>query len=142
VTWEFKAYEQIDHTGDIGIRVEGPSREEVFRNAGLAFFDLLGTWGDPEFSEERAIRLEESSAVDLLVSWLSELNFLHQTEGLVLFDFEVEIPCPSVLRARARGRKVDPSHDLVDLEVKAVTYHLCRFESAEDGFWAQVIFDV
>jgi len=140
--WEFKGYEQFDHTGDIGIRVKAAAREELYTRAGLALLDLLGTWGEPQPNIERVIELEETAEVDLFVAWLSELNFLFQTEGLVFFEFEIGFPRRFRLRARARGRKVSAGHNEVDLEIKAVTYHLCRVERSEKGYSAQVIFDV
>jgi SHS2 domain-containing protein len=142
VGWEFKDYEQIEHTGDICILVEGESREELYRKAGLAFFDLLGDWGDPGTGEERTIELEEEGEVDLFVEWLSELNFLHQTEGLVFCDLEVKFPEEGNLRAIVRGREIDPDRDEVSLEIKAVTYHLCEVNTEKKPYSARVIFDV
>jgi SHS2 domain-containing protein len=142
VGWEFKDYEQIEHTGDICILVKGESREELYVKAGLAFFDLLGDWGDPGTDEVRTIELEEEAEVDLFVEWLSELNFLHQTEGLVFFELHVEFPEPQKLRARVKGREIDPDKDEVTLEIKAVTYHHCEVNTGEKPYSARVIFDV
>ncbi|MCK4436526.1 archease, partial [bacterium] len=36
-----KKYETFDHTADLGIRVFGKTREELFANAGYAMFDIL-----------------------------------------------------------------------------------------------------
>jgi len=142
VGWGFKDYRQIEHTGDICILVEGDSREDLYRKAGLAFFDLLGDWGDPGTGEERTIELDEPGETDLFVAWLSELNFLHQTEELVFFEMDVGFPESGHLMATARGRKIDPGKDTVTLEVKAVTYHCCEVDTKRKPFSARVIFDV
>ena len=36
-----KKYETIDHTADLGIRVLGRNRRELFVNAAYALFDLI-----------------------------------------------------------------------------------------------------
>ncbi|MBD3289499.1 archease, partial [candidate division KSB1 bacterium] len=36
-----QGYEQIEHTGDVGIRVYGESLEEIFASAATGMFDII-----------------------------------------------------------------------------------------------------
>ncbi len=135
-------YEIIDHTADIGIRVRGESLESLFQSAGAAFFDIIGTWGKPGDSHVLKVRLEAEAVADLFHDWLDELNFLHQTQDLVFFEFEIEKIREVLLEATVRGRKIDRTQDSLHLEIKAVTHHELNVEKKPDGWRAAVIFDI
>lgn len=135
-------YEIIDHTADIGIRVFGRTRKELFQNAALAFFDIVGKWGKVDMSLVETIRLEGTDDADLFQRWLDELNFLFQTRELVFHEFDVRFPSDLVLEAEARGRKLDLDIDDVSLDIKAVTHHELKVEQKPTGWHASVIFDI
>lgn len=135
-------YQQIEHTADIGILVEGQDIQELFANAGFAFFDL--TW-ELEAVEERLfypLELEEESLTDLLIGFLRELLYLNQAEDYIFKRFEIKAASDTRLEALAFGEKYDPGRHKGKEEIKGVTYHQARVEKKGDRYQARVIFDI
>jgi len=77
----------------------------------------------------------------LLVSWLQELLYLLDTEDLVFARFQVRIHDFS-LEATAWGDVFDPNIHTMKTEIKAVTYHQLEVTKNDQGWQAQVIFDI
>jgi SHS2 domain-containing protein len=133
-------FEFLEHTADIGIRARGGSREEAFRASGEGLARLMGIWF-PREGEERNVQAEGPDLEALLVAWLDELIFLHESEGAGFGEVRVDRVGERLVDARVRlapigGRQVE------GVGVKAATYHRVRvFE--EDGDWvAEVFLDV
>ncbi|MCD6461912.1 MAG: archease [Thermoplasmata archaeon] len=139
MTWEI-----LDHTADIGIRVEADSLAGAFAEAAEAMFHIM-IEGERKTLEER--RLEMSSpAVDmLLVDFLSELLFLFETEYFVVSRAEVSLEEREgkwSLSARLLGELFDPDRHGVNFEIKAVTYHMLEAVESLEGGRVQVLFDI
>ncbi len=66
----------IPHTADIGLSVTAASREELFADAVFGLRSLLLSKISLKNSDLKKIQLEAITLEDLLVQWLSELNFL------------------------------------------------------------------
>jgi SHS2 domain-containing protein len=137
-----KRYEQIDHTADVGFRVFGATLEELFENAAFALFDIMFNLETVGARQERELRIESSDRVALLVDWLSELNFLFFTEGMVFKEFEILELANTALQATARGEPYDPERHEIFTEVKAITYHGLEINKTDEGWEAQVILDL
>jgi SHS2 domain-containing protein len=137
------AYEIIDHTADIGIRVKGSSLEELFVFAAEAMFDLMAPPKRsliPSISYPVAV--EADGADQLLVKWLQDLHLAYDMRRLVLTHFWIdEISTTSVVGG-GKGQKFDDSRHRAGTQIKAVTYHHLRVEQT-NGMWiAEVIFDI
>ena len=135
------SFEFIDHTADAGIRVEAPTLEDLFETAGLAFTELVTSADSVDCRVERRFKLEEDDMETLLVSWLQELLYLLDTEDLVFARFQVRIHDFS-LDATAWGDVFDPNIHTIKTEIKAVTYHQLEVAKNDQGWQAQVIFDI
>lgn len=135
------SFQFIDHTADVGIRVEAPTLEDLFETAGLAFTELVTNAESLDCSVERRFKLEEDDIETLLVSWLQELLYLLDTEELVFARFQVALHGFS-LEATAWGEVFDPDRHMIKTEIKAVTYHLLEVAKRDQGWQAQVIFDI
>ncbi len=137
-------YEIIDHTADIGIRVQGGSMEEVFLQAAEAMFDLMIGQKRPLIPAiEVPIRVEAATPDELLVRWLSELLFLFESRRLVLTRFWIDRIDGSALEGAAKGLKFDETRHTRKLLLKAVTYHGLKLAQGPGGRWqAEVIFDI
>ena len=131
----------IDHTADAGIRVEAPTLEDLFETAGLAFTELVTSVDAVDCRLERRFTLEEDDIETLLVSWLQELLYLLDTENLVFGRFQVKLDNLS-LEAAAWGDVFDPKIHPIKTEIKAVTYHQLEVTKSNQGWQAQVIFDI
>ena len=135
------SFEFIDHTADVGIRVEAPTLEDLFETAGLAFTEVVTSAESLDCSVEQRFKLEEDNIETLLVSWLQELLYLLDTEELVFSRFQVRLHDCS-LEATAWGEVFDPDRHMIKTEIKAVTYHQLEVAESDQGWQAQVIFDI
>ena len=135
------SFEFIDHTADVGIRVEAPTLEDLFETAGLAFTEVVTSAESLDCSVERRFKLEEDNIETLLVSWLQELLYLLDTEELVFARFQVKLHDCS-LEATAWGEVFDPDRHMIKTEIKAVTYHQLEVAESDQGWQAQVILDI
>ncbi|ASJ04641.1 archease [Thermococcus barossii] len=141
-----RTWEHYDHTADVGIRGYGSTLEEAFEAVALALFDVMVDVRKVETRECREVEVEEEDLEALLYSFLEELLVLHDVEGLVFGDVEVEIE-KSVegyrLRAKACGEVLDYEKHGPKEEVKAITYHEMKIEQLPDGRWmAQLVPDI
>ena len=135
------SFEFIDHTADAGIRVEAPTLEDLFETAGSAFTELVTSVDSIECRVERRFKLQEDDIENLLVSWLQELLYLLDTEDLIFARFQVKLHDFS-LEATAWGDVFDPNIHAMKTEIKAVTYHQLEVTKSDQGWQAQVIFDI
>ncbi len=133
------AFEEVDHTADRAIVARGASLQELFENAARGMNAILGFRPDPGAAPEaRRIALEAVDAEGLLVSWLSELAFLAETESLGFERFGFERFSPTALAATAFGRKAAAMEKLI----KAVTYHDLAIRREGGIYTARIVFDV
>ena len=135
-------YELIDHTADIGVRVNGGSLPELFEHAAFAMFDIMLDISGVQPAVEREFACRSDSIEDLLVEWLGNVLYVFDTERIVFSRFRVERLDGQFLSARASGEHFDPGrHDLKTM-IKAVTYHNLCVRQLSDGYEASVIFDI
>ncbi len=132
-------YEEIEHTADVGIRAYGQTASEIFAAAAEGLFALVADLSRVEPKGEVEIRLASDDLPKLLVAWLSELLYLHETQHLLFSKFEVRVR-GTKLAAKAWGEAIDRRRHELKLAVKAVTYHRLSVDP-EKGV-AEVIFDV
>ena len=137
-----KKYEFIEHTADSGLKAYGASIEELFVHAAEGLFDVLVSTKNVEETEERVIDVDAEAVDNLMVSWLSELLYLYDTERLVFSCFQIQQIENNRLKAVARGEVLDPTRHEIKTGIKAVTYHQLYLEETEAGWEAQVIFDI
>ena len=136
--------EIIDHTADFGFILQGaPDTATLFSCAAKTFFDQIGKWADRKEGqlEEEGIQLEAEDLEELLHDFLSDLNFRHQARSRVYQRFSLKIDPPALLNGKIYGREIT-GDDEIELEVKAVTYHMLEVTREEDGYHAQILFDI
>ena len=139
-----KQYEFIDHTADIIARAHGATLPDAFASAARAMFDVIT--GGAEIGTDRRfeIKIESIDREGLLVGFLSELIVIHETENVVLSEFEVELFDSTRLRAVSRGESFDPHRHGDGTPVKGISYHMIEItEDSNDRSWTvQVLFDI
>lgn len=132
-------YEEIDHTADVGIRAFGTNLTELFVNAAEGMFSLVANLDAVRPVGEVEIRLRADDIPTLLLRWLSELLYLHETQHFLFSSFDVSVS-DTTLRALARGETIDKTRHELKLAIKAVTRH--RLAVDEQKGVAEVIFDI
>ncbi len=135
-------YEIVDHTADIGIRLRASSLEELFQGAALAFYDLLVESSSVESRETRRLHVEADAVDELMVAWLSELLYLFETERFLACRVQIEHMSEHELEARLEGEEFNPDKHKLLLLFKGVTFHQLEVRKTQEGWVAQVIFDV
>ena len=133
---------EFDHTGDLGIEVEGESLAAVFEEAALGMFGLLTDLSTVNDLNEYHVSVNGADVVELLLNWLSELNFMHLTERVLFCRFNVKILDDGRLGGSAGGEPIDPIRHKIYTEIKAVTYHEMAVEKRNDRWHARIIFDI
>jgi len=132
----------INHTADVGYRLFAPTLAELFAVAGRALFDAITELDSIQSQLERKIEVEAGDIEALFVAWLSELNYRCITDLELYGEFLIEEILPTTVHATVRGEKIDPARHVIQTEIKAVTYHELYVRQVENGWEAQVIFDV
>jgi SHS2 domain-containing protein len=134
-----KRFEELEHTADCGIRAYGATLSELFANAAAGMFSLITDLDAVKPVGEYEVRVRSKDTEALLFDFLSELLFVHETQKLLLSEFDVRLANLSV-DARARGEKIEKGRHPLHLNLKAVTYHGMIVD--EEGGVVQVIFDI
>ena len=132
----------LDHTADLGILVYGKDLQELFTNAGEAFFTIITDLRRVRESTERTIQIESSNLEDLMVNWLGELLYLHDVDGLLFKSFSIDELRNRTMKARAKGEVFQEGRHVIKTEIKAVTYHQIQVKEERGGWRARIIFDL
>ena len=135
------SFQFINHTADAGILVKAKTLEGMFETAALGFSELITRVDSLNCLIQRQFRLQEEDMETLLVSWLQELLYLLDTEGLIFGRFQVKLE-NLTLEATAWGEVFDPEIHTMKTEIKAITYHQLEVVENDQGWKAQVIFDI
>jgi SHS2 domain-containing protein len=136
-------YEELDHTADLGVVVRGHTADEALARLVLALSQLL-TGGRAVVAERAlSIGVEAGNRAAMAVDVLRELLYRFDTEGAVPASCEVRrFDEASGTEAIVEVGNYDPQAYAEGTDLKAVTLHAAHFEPDEQGWLAQVVFDV
>lgn len=130
--------EELSHTADVGLRARGATPAELFSCLAVGMFGLIGP--RPETRDRRrTVTVESLDAESLIVDWLSELLYLHETTGEVYDHCTITRWAPTKLEAVVEG---GPPAGSPLRSIKAVTYHGLRLQEEPGGWLAEVYFDI
>ncbi len=135
-------YTLIDHTADLGIRVEGSDPADLFRGMAMAMLDQLTELDALEGVEETEITVDGEDWPDLMVNWLRELLYLWFGEEKLVKKVEVLSISEHRISARVASDPYDPTNHTIKKEIKAATYHQLQVKEGPSGWEAAVIFDL
>jgi SHS2 domain-containing protein len=135
-------FREFEHTGDIGIELEAPDRNELFRRAAIAIAALLVERSGVAAAEEREVTVKAASDEDMMHDLLEDLLTLFIVDTFIWSDASVQVRDDGSLRVRLYGERFDPARHEFRGEIKAVTYHQLSVRQSVEGWKARVIFDV
>jgi len=137
-----KNYEIFEHTADIGLRIRAKSLEELFKNAGLAIFEVSTKrqYVRNKTHTDIFIKLQAEDLEELFVTWLNELLSLSSAKGLVFHNIKISKLVDFNLEATVTGS--DINNFQVHNEIKAATYHQLKIHQSGNEWVADVILDV
>ncbi|PSM46084.1 protein archease [Chroococcidiopsis sp. CCALA 051] len=133
-----KGFEEVEHTADRTYRIWGQSLAELFVQAAKRLYYLVGMQLAAAPQVIREISLQGVDNESLLVAWLNELLYLHESENLGYEQIKILQLDGKTLHAKVTG-----SHARQWLkDLKAATYHNLAIHSTETGFEATLVLDV
>ena len=136
-------FEILDHTADIGILVRAKTLEGLFAGAAQAMMQILCPHCSIAARENHLLHLYGEDRQELMVNWLSELNFLLQTRQFLTAKADISKLSDQELRVQVSGERINPMAHVIRTEIKAVTYHRIQVHQDTAGDWqAQIYFDV
>ena len=131
-------FEEIEHTADWAYRVRGENLAQLFIQATLGLYALVGMELVSGTKTTRLIKLKAIDRESLLVAWLNELLYLHESEDLGFEGIEIQHLDETTLQAKVTGGAT--RRWLKD--VKAVTYHNLAIRETESGLEVTLVLDV
>ncbi|RMH70927.1 MAG: archease [Gemmatimonadetes bacterium] len=132
----------FDHTADVGLAVQANTLSALFTEAAEGMFRIIADLDTVEPRQSKKIQVSASTPVRLMVYWLEELLFLHETEQMLFCSFTINTICQTALTATIWGEPLDPQKHILNTEIKAVTYHNLHV-GYNGAYWtAQIIFDL
>lgn len=137
-----KRFDIIEHTADVGIEAYGVELEEAFANAAYAMFTLIVDLDGVKEEVRRRIAVQAEDQESLLASWLNELLYLFDTEGIIFKRFEVTELGEKSLKAVGYGELIDTARHSLKTGIKAATYYMLRVAREDDKYSVRVIFDL
>ncbi len=145
-TKDTSKFEEIEHTADIGIRACGDTLPELFANLAFGMLHIITGRKESQLILNRSVKIEGPSLIDLLVGWLSEMNYLLTVDHYLTNGIEVQSIEQKhgnfVLNADLFGQDSTPIEQNFMTEIKAVTYHQLICEKRNNEYIGQVIFDI
>ncbi len=135
----------FDHTGDVGVRLEGRTVDDVFREAALAFTETLTDPGAVAARMSQRVVLAAASLEDLLVDWLDELVYRFEVQNLLVADASASVredPPGWSLQGELRGEAFDPARHPIKVLIKGITYHQLDVRKTGDRWVTSVVFDI
>jgi SHS2 domain-containing protein len=137
-----KTYEIIEHTADIGIRVEAKDLKGIFVNSAQAIFEIIA---EPKPAKNQILKKfqinqEAANLQELFINWLNELLSLASAKEVVFSQFQIIKLDYNSLEAVAAGRAAENYR--INKEIKAATHHRLIIRKTRAGWLAEIIFDV
>ena len=145
-----KDFEQISHTADIQMRVYGATKEELFHNALVGMFQLLGPSAHgckrvkdrivcAQLPITRSVDIEAPDEESLLVDFLSHAVYLSDVHDEAYLDVAIEILTETHIKAQLHGIVVN-AFEVV--EIKAVTYHNLHIKQIDSVWQTDIVLDI
>lgn len=132
------SFEEIEHTADWAYRVRGENLAELLIQAALGLYSLARMKLVPDSRITRAIEVQGIDRESLLVAWLNELLYFHESEGLGFEQIKIQELDETSIRAQVIGA---PTQQWLK-DIKAVTYHNVAIQETESGLEVTLVLDV
>jgi len=139
------SYKQIDHTADIAFEVSGKSLEELFKASSEAW--LNSVIDEITFSQDeiRKIELYSYCKEQLLVDFLSELNFNLFAKKWLCYtvdDLSIERKKDDWSLSASLNGNILSSEIHLKQEIKAITFHQMNIIEKENVYSTLIVFDI
>ncbi len=132
----------IDHTADTGFIIHAESLKDLFTIAAKEMFKIICPDDTIKPETKKRLTVSGNTKEELLVNWLSELNYYFETQRILLAKVDTLEVENKALAASIYVDNIDLERHSIETEIKAVTYHQLYLKK-EKGLWkARIIFDL
>ena len=140
------AYNFRDHTADIAVDIEADSLNELFTAAAFTWRESISDDKIVGLRENKCLTFHEESLEILLVTYLSELNFIFQSENWMMssvqqIDIQKEKNTWN-LSLIITGGNFNRNKLRLKTEIKAITYHQMEIKEKDGKFSTRIVFDI
>jgi SHS2 domain-containing protein len=142
------AYEYVENVAvaDIAFRVWESDLPHLFTAAADAVMNVMVEHLDSiRPVEQRSLALENDALDMLLFTFLGQLVYYKDSEGLLLRVPQTQIEASEgryILSGQAVGERLDPERHQLRVDVKAVTLHRFEVKETDRGSEAFVVLDI
>lgn len=130
-------FREHEHTADWELEVWAPDLAGLLEQAARGMYSLSATRLKSKPRLERNIQFSAYDSETLVVTFLQELLFLGEIEGIGFDTFTVHVKDLEV-NAILGGAPIDSRMK----EIKAVTYHNISVTQNDEGVKVRIVFDV
>lgn len=136
------SYPEGGPPADLLVEGRGKTMGEAFANVALAMYNAITPLEGINERETFTVEVDGSDYESLLFSFLAELLYRVDVDGLIAKRIKIEIISTDFkLSARCVGERFSATTHEAGASVKAVTYHMMRIEE-ENGVWTvRTVFD-
>ena len=139
-------FDEIEHTADVGICASGDTMKELMANLAFGMLHIITGDIEVEASRKRSLFIESPSLVEMIVDWLSEINYLITVNHFLVTGIEIinldQNREHYGITAELYGKDGTKAELCIKKEIKAVTYHQLMCEKRDDEYIGRVIFDI
>jgi len=135
-------YQLLDHTADIGIRLQAHDLKTLYAQAALAMFDLICDPACLSVAGHGEVSVAGYDPPDLMIEWLSELLYQWTGRQRLVCCIQVASLTTTRIAAGLGWDRFDPARHALKHEIKAVTYHRAGVERVAGGWRTCIFFDV
>lgn len=138
-------YKFIEHTADIAVELTASTIEELFLCAVDAWNNAMLDAEILYDDEKIKLDFEAESLEELLVNFLSEINYLFLSKKWFctsVEDIKLIHTDKYKLTARLAGLIVDNSKIDFKEEIKAITYHQLEIKKINGKYTTRIVFDI
>jgi SHS2 domain-containing protein len=136
------AYKIVGTTADLAISAIAGTLQGLYATAATGLFSLLADPSSIRPITQRTVTAEAGDQVGLLIAFLNELLFLHESEDWLMASVSITTLSSTRIEAVVAGEAIDPTRHQIQHHIKAVTYHRASIRRTSRGWEATVIVDV
>lgn len=130
-------FREIPHTADWALHVWGSDFASLFEQAAFGMNAIAGVTLADEPRLTKELVFSSMDPESLLVAFLSELLFLQEQENLSFDSFHLLVDNHHLQVHMEGGNIIN-----LNKAIKAVTYHELKIQTVNNGFEANIVFDV
>lgn len=138
-------YKFIEHPADIAVMLTAESLEKLFETGAEAWKAAALENSSTEIPFEFQIQTESNTIEELLVEFLSELNFMLFSKKLVYSKIKslvIEESNTFKIKAALYFEDFNPFWHQVKAEIKAITYHQMKIEKVDGIYSTRLVLDI